>query len=108
MTLKEAIAVLSMIKDYGKLTVNAKKIAKEAIEKQIPKKIEIWNGRCACPNCGKLYGNYSTFKQLTTWEMPYCKYCGQKLDWNVSDNTCVCCGEIIPEGRQICPKCEKG
>lgn len=22
-------------------------------------------------------------------------------------NTCVCCGAIIPEGRQICPKCEK-
>ena len=20
---------------------------------------------------------------------------------------CVCCGEIIPEGRQICPACEK-
>ena len=20
---------------------------------------------------------------------------------------CVCCGEIIPEGRQVCPKCEK-
>ena len=19
---------------------------------------------------------------------------------------CVCCGEIIPEGRQICPQCE--
>lgn len=24
------------------------------------------------------------------------------------DNTCVCCGEIIPEGRQVCQKCEKG
>ena len=22
------------------------------------------------------------------------------------DNTCVCCGEIIPEGRQVCPRCE--
>ena len=21
--------------------------------------------------------------------------------------TCVVCGEIIPEGRQICPNCEK-
>lgn len=20
---------------------------------------------------------------------------------------CVCCGEIIPEGRQVCPNCEK-
>lgn len=24
------------------------------------------------------------------------------------DNTCVCCGEIIPEGRQVCPSCESG
>ena len=24
------------------------------------------------------------------------------------DNRCVCCGAIIPEGRQVCPKCEKG
>lgn len=21
-------------------------------------------------------------------------------------NTCVCCGEVIPEGRQVCPNCE--
>ena len=21
---------------------------------------------------------------------------------------CVCCGEIIPEGRQVCPNCEMG
>lgn len=23
-------------------------------------------------------------------------------------DTCIFCGEIIPEGRQVCPKCEKG
>lgn len=22
------------------------------------------------------------------------------------DDTCICCGAIIPEGRQICPQCE--
>ena len=22
------------------------------------------------------------------------------------NNTCVCCGDLIPEGRQVCPKCE--
>lgn len=28
----------------------------------------------------------------------------------VPDNSehCVCCGDVIPEGRQVCPKCEKG
>lgn len=23
------------------------------------------------------------------------------------DNRCIFCGEIIPEGRQVCPICEK-
>ena len=24
------------------------------------------------------------------------------------EDRCVCCGEIIPEGRQVCPNCEMG
>lgn len=24
------------------------------------------------------------------------------------DNTCICCGRIIPEGRHICLHCERG
>ena len=24
------------------------------------------------------------------------------------NETCVVCGEIIPEGRQVCPQCEEG
>ena len=24
----------------------------------------------------------------------------------MNDNTCVMCGDIIPEGRQVCPVCE--
>lgn len=23
------------------------------------------------------------------------------------ENRCVCCGEIIPEGRMVCPRCEE-
>jgi RNA polymerase subunit RPABC4/transcription elongation factor Spt4 len=23
------------------------------------------------------------------------------------DNTCVCCGTVIPEGRMVCPTCER-
>lgn len=31
------------------------------------------------------------------------------LDGNTaSDNKCVVCGDIIPEGRQVCPNCEEG
>lgn len=25
----------------------------------------------------------------------------------MSEDRCICCGEIIPEGRHICPSCEK-
>lgn len=24
----------------------------------------------------------------------------------MSEERCICCGEIIPEGKQICPNCE--
>ena len=24
------------------------------------------------------------------------------------EDRCVCCGEIVPEGRQVCPTCEAG
>ena len=24
------------------------------------------------------------------------------------ENRCVCCGEIIPEGIQVCPNCDNG
>lgn len=30
-----------------------------------------------------------------------------KSDREVREICCVCCGEIIPEGRQVCPRCEK-
>ena len=26
-------------------------------------------------------------------------------EWSVMDNRCICCGEIIPEGLQVCPNC---
>lgn len=64
---------------------------------------------------------------------PYC-YCGAKMDGDViksmkragdsaknvteslknvinafeNADRCVCCGEIVPEGRQVCPGCETG
>lgn len=28
--------------------------------------------------------------------------------YRTPENRCVCCGEIIPEGRQVCPNCEGG
>lgn len=25
----------------------------------------------------------------------------------MSEDRCICCGEIVPEGRMVCPNCEK-
>lgn len=25
----------------------------------------------------------------------------------MNEETCICCGKPIPEGRQVCPKCER-
>lgn len=52
------------------------------LEKNNPKKIKNWNGQASCPCCQKLFGSIDTIKTLIRWEMPYCKYCGQKLDWS--------------------------
>lgn len=26
----------------------------------------------------------------------------------MNEERCVCCGAVIPEGRQVCPRCEEG
>nr|DAL85034.1 MAG TPA: Transcription initiation factor IIE, alpha FINGER, Transcription [Caudoviricetes sp.] len=57
-------------------------MAVKALEKQRQKKIETWNGQALCPCCKKLFGEMKTIRNLTTWEMPYCKFCGQALDWS--------------------------
>lgn len=62
--------------------IEAKLIAIEALKKQIPKKIKIWNGQATCPRCKKLYGDMEVIKNLIAWEMPHCKYCGQAIDWS--------------------------
>ena len=83
-----------------------------------------------CPACGSLHigriGNYMT----NTMCIILCYDCGHKVTafaesapgksvqqeimeaeqkaaelWNGAD-ACVCCGAAIPEGRQVCKKCE--
>lgn len=61
-----------------------------------------------CSVCGwrdsdTLTGDTSTYN--------YCPNCGAKMDADhIPDNAdrCVCCGDVIPEGRQVCPVCEGG
>ena len=58
------------------------KTVRKALERQIPKKYEVWNGQCSCPNCNVMFGNYDDLKLLKSWKMDYCKFCGQALDWS--------------------------
>ena len=68
--------------DIWEQDIEALNIAKAALEKQIPKKYEIWNGQDCCPNCKALFGSDETRKHLISWKMDYCKYCGQAIDWS--------------------------
>jgi hypothetical protein len=104
MTPNEAIR---RIKEHNEIH-RALNMAVSALEKQIPMKPEYkplktglitTNYKCPICGCRRLWH---------TKDIAFCPDCGQKLDWNTNDNTCVCCGEIIPEGRQVCPKCERG
>ncbi len=56
-----------------------------AMEKQMSKKVELWNDADRCPACHILFGPRDLRKNLISWKMDYCKYCGQKLDWSDDD-----------------------
>lgn len=58
------------------------RVAVTAIEKQIPKRFELFNGQCSCPNCKALFGPDDVRKRLIHWDMPFCKFCGQALIWD--------------------------
>ena len=30
------------------------------------------------------------------------------VEGRIMENRCIVCGEIIPEGREVCPNCEAG
>lgn len=45
----------------------------EARDKQIAKKIGVFNGQATCPNCKYIFGGIDIIKNLIAWHMPYCK-----------------------------------
>lgn len=75
-TEKNAISILKTSKprkgSYDRLQV-AFDMAIKALEKQIPKKVEVWaDGSEHCPCCDKNNSGLC---------FPVCIECGQKLDW---------------------------
>ena len=82
MTNEEAYNLISEMLEMSLLTpqeYEALKIAKEALEKQIPKKVEFIDddhgGRLRCTAC------YATVKCYNQYA-PHCPICGQRLDWS--------------------------
>lgn len=67
MTYEETIEILQELSYVNK----ALEKAKQAIEKQIPKKPVEVRYEIVCPTCKTLVGS-----------SPYCRYCGQAIDWS--------------------------
>lgn len=57
-------------------------IAIEALEKQLLKKVENWNGQASCPRCKRLFGNMADIEMFCYWDSDCCNHCGQRLDWS--------------------------
>ena len=62
-----------------------------------------------------IYGTYycKSCKAPLLMTDKFCHECGKKLDWSSgfihwgdNANHCVGCGDVIPEGRMVCPNCE--
>ena len=92
MTPQKAIDIIDDVswedngRHYGKI-VPARNLAKSALEKQIPKKVDeykvfedgaFYNIDFMCPACG-----YVVIGQ--PYEPDFCKHCGQALDWSETE-----------------------
>lgn len=68
--------------DAGILLSNLYDVVK-VLEKQIPRKLDIWNGQYSCPNCNRLFGNKKDIDttRLFVDVIKYCNNCGQAIKW---------------------------
>ena len=77
MTESEAIELLISQLTFNELNREAKQMAINALEKQMPKKPIYDNDNYhrtgyRCPNCNN----------TNRWGYEHCRYCGQNLDWS--------------------------
>jgi len=58
--------------------------------------------------CGEVITRKATPEELKIKGKKELKaYYPDKVEYISNENTCVCCGVSIPEGRQICLSCER-
>lgn len=56
---------------------------------------------------GSFNGNYMGGDTYVVWVEELTDKLLELFEGTTTDNRCVCCGVVIPEGRQVCPNCEK-
>lgn len=63
-----------------------------------------------CPNCfAKMDGGIiKSMKRAGDSAEKAAELLKNVIDAFENADRCVCCGEIVPEGRQVCPGCETG
>lgn len=63
-----------------------------------------------CPNCfAKMDGEViQSMKRAGDSAKNIAESLKNVIDAFENADRCVCCGEIVPEGRQVCPGCETG
>lgn len=80
MEIKEAIQYIT---HHAFISDDVKDMAIEALEKQVPKKVNNYEKACDiygdCPTCGQWY----SFEKGNPFN--YCPECGQALDWKVEE-----------------------
>lgn len=77
-------------KEISEYLINTTAI-KKALTKQIPKKVTheaTLYKCCTCPNCKNVVDKFEKWGENTVRiTQTYCHFCGQKLDWEVEDET---------------------
>lgn len=80
--LKEAIEYVNsniQHKDNAEINIYIKSILKTAMPRAVEVSKEEWGTDVMCPTCG----SYFTREECEEG-VPYCKYCGQSLDWGMT------------------------
>ena len=76
MTAKEAITVLKMVEAHDPTCKEAKDVATEALEKQVPKRYK------KCLGSIYVYARCGTCQIVLDYGQKYCDNCGQAIDWS--------------------------
>lgn len=83
---EEAVERISFMIDKVKMSQKDKYaliMARQSIQKQMPKKVEKIGAAYRCPDCKKIHSvDYFNDLAIVVPEKQYCNKCGQALDWS--------------------------